>query len=137
MSFIKNDNTSRVYAPGYFLADNEHCERKTREITDSDARVITVNGGGKFMPMGTIYPTNDSNAEGIVYEDVDVTTGSMPGSVVLNGSVYSDRLYDEISEEARTALKAKGFKFITEPTVTRPDVVESSGSIIHDDDMQP
>lgn len=173
MSFTTHNLTSKTYAPGYFLAENENCERKTRQIDSTDERVITVTGGGKYLPMGSIYPTNDGEAIGIVYEDVDVTTGDMPGSVVLRGTVYEDRLavtdvsYSAASPEtgdnpkdkgwyersgeagayvytlttdttvdraktyyekeitrmaatAKTALEALGFKFVTEPTVTRP-----------------
>ncbi len=171
MSFTQNNNNSRVYAPGWFLADNEDCERKTRQIAQSGA--TTAENGTKFVPMGTIYPSNDANATGIVYEDVDVTTGDMPGSVVLKGTVYEGRLavtgasysaaspqtgdnpaangwYERsgtspnyvytlttdttvnsektyyiksdvrMSSAAKTALEALGFKFVTEPTVTRP-----------------
>lgn len=172
MSFISSDKTSKVYAPGWFLADNEACERKTREISQTGA--TTASDGSKYVPMGTIYPANDATAEGIVYEDVDVTNGNMPGSVVLSGVVYEGRLpeavdtyssatvptggnpkelglyersgtspnyvytlttdttagagktyysYDgkQIAAAAKTALEGKGFKFVTEPTVTRPD----------------
>ncbi len=55
-----------------------------------------------------------------MYEDVDVTSGNMPGSVVLRGTVYTDRLPVEIASAAKTALEGKGFRFVTEPTVTRP-----------------
>lgn len=90
MSFTQDNANSRVYAPGWFLADNEDCERKTRTIAQSGA--TTADNGTKFVPMGTIYPSNDGNATGIVYEDVDVTAGDMPGSVVLSGTVYENRL---------------------------------------------
>ena len=91
MSFIKNDTTAKVYAPGYFLAQNdENCVRETREIPASMA--TTAADGTKYVPMGTIFPSNDSNATGIIYEDVDVTTGDMPGSVVTKGIVYEDKL---------------------------------------------
>ena len=88
MSFIGESN-GKTYAPGYFLA-HEECERKTREIPQSMA--TTEANGTKFVKMGTVYPSNDANAVGIVYEDVDVTTGNMPGSVVLKGTVNEDRL---------------------------------------------
>lgn len=117
MSF-NSSTTGKVYAPGWFLADNEDCERKTREIKQAGATM--ADNGGKYVPMGTIYPSNDANAEGIVYEDVDVTTGNMPGSVVLRGTVYTDRLPTAPAAAAKTALEGKGFKFVTEPTVTRP-----------------
>lgn len=88
MSFI-DGGQGKIYAPGYFLA-HEECVRETREIPQSGA--VTAENGGKYVPMGTIFPSNDANAIGIVYEDVDVTTGNMPGSVVTKGVVYEDRL---------------------------------------------
>lgn len=118
MSYIGNGNKGQAYAPGWFLA-KEECTRKTRQI--SAANATTAANGGKYVKMGTIYPSNDQNAEGIVYEDVDVTTGDMPGSVVLKGEVYLDRLPVEIDSDAQTALAAKGFTFIAaSPAVTRP-----------------
>jgi len=122
MSFIGEVDKGVVYAPGYFLA-HEECERKTREIAQTGA--TNVNGR-KYVKMGTIYPANDATAVGIVYEDVDVTTGNMPGSVVLKGVVYKDRLPVAIAANAQTALEAKGFTFInTAPAVTRPDWTNS------------
>lgn len=91
MSFISSDNSSTVHAAGYFLA-HEECVRETKEIAQNSAAVVTANNGTKYVPMGTAYPTNDSNAIGIVYEDVDVTNGNMPGSVVTKGVVNEDRL---------------------------------------------
>lgn len=121
MSF--NAATTGVsYAPGWFLADNEHCTRETRQIAANHAQVKTAANGGKYVPMGAIWPSNDANAVGIVYEDVDVTTGNMPGSVVTAGTVYADRLPTAAASAAKTALEGKGFKFITTtPAVTRPD----------------
>lgn len=117
MSFI-NSNNGNVYAPGWFLTGDELCERHTHQMEQTNA---TDDGnGGKYIPMGTVYPANDETAIGIVYEDVDVTTGDMPGSVVTRGTVYADRLPVAIDTDAQTALEAKGFVFVDEPTVTRP-----------------
>lgn len=92
MSFIKrNATTGKVYAPGHFLADNEKCTRLTFEADASNAQVVT-EGLGKYIPMGTIWPANGSTAKGIVYEDVDVSEGNMPGSLVTSGVVYENRL---------------------------------------------
>lgn len=171
MSFIGAVEKGVVYAPGYFLA-HEECERKTRQIAQTGA--TTADNGSKYVKMGTVYPANDATAEGIVYEDVDVTTGDMPGSVVLKGVVYEDRLpeavdtyssatvptggnpkelglyersgsagayvytlttdttaasgktyysYDgkKIASAVKTALEGKGFTFVTEAEVTRPN----------------
>ena len=119
MSFIQTDTTAKAYAPGYFLKDDENCVRETRQIAQSGA---TSERGGKVVKMGTFYPANSSSTvEGIVYEDVDVTTGDMPGSVVTAGTVYLDKLPAAPESGVQSALEAKGFKFIaTSPTVTRP-----------------
>lgn len=89
MSFIADGRKGAVYAPGYFLA-HEECERRTTEIPTSMA--TTASDGSKYVPMGTIYPSANSSARGIVYEDVDVSTGNMAGSVVYKGTVYESRL---------------------------------------------
>ena len=116
MSFIAS-GTGKVNQYGHFLA-REECTRKTREIPQSLA--TTENDGTKVVKSGTPYPSNDGNCVGFVYEDTDVTTGNMPGSVVLKGNVYEAKLPVELAGAAKTALEALGFVFETEPTVTRP-----------------
>lgn len=118
MSFIEKVQTGQCYAPGWFLANNEDCTRETRQIPQTGA--ITGENGAKYVKMGTVYPSNDANAIGIVYEDVDVTSGDMPGSVVTKGEVYEDRLPVALASAAKTALTGNGFTFKTSPGVTRP-----------------
>lgn len=115
MSFVQNDETSKIYAPGHFLA-HEECVRETREFAQNSTLVQTTDKGGKYVPMGTAYPTNDGNAIGITYEDVDVTTGNMPGSVVTKGVVIEDRLaitdadYDSVTLKDLVSPKAQGWQ---------------------------
>lgn len=90
MSFIGAGHQGQTYAPGWFLVNNEDCSRFTKTIPQSLA--TTAEDGTKYVKMGTAFPSNDANAIGIIYEDVDVTTGNMPGSVVTKGEVYEDRL---------------------------------------------
>jgi hypothetical protein len=90
MSFIAKSE-GQAYEPGYFLA-HEECTRVTKEFAQNSALVKTADNGGKYVPMGTAYPSNDGNAIGITYEDVDVTYGNMPGSVVTAGTVIEDKL---------------------------------------------
>lgn len=116
MSYILNTDGT-TYAPGYFLA-HEECVRKTYEISDSG--ISADANGGKHVKMGTPYPSNNSSCIGLVYEDVDVTSGKMPGSVVLKGVVYEGRLPVVLDAGAKSALEGKGFVFLTEPSVTRP-----------------
>lgn len=124
MSFNQDNTTSKVYAPGYFLA-HEECVRETKQIAQTGA--TTAANGTKYVKMGTLYSVTTGEGAsattdyiGFVYEDVDVTTGNMPGSVVTKGVVYEDRLPAELTAAAKTALEAKGFTFVTEATVTRP-----------------
>lgn len=117
MSFYTENKAAKAYAPGWFLAA-EVCDRLTYQMEQDNAE--TAANGGKYIPMGTVWPANDGTAIGIVYEDVDVTNGDMPGSVVVKGTVYKDRLHVTINSAAQTALEGKGFVFLTEPEVTRP-----------------
>ena len=100
MSFIeKNATVGKTYAPGWFLA-SEDCKRETRQIAQAGA---TSANGGKYQKMGSFYPANNSSTvEGILYEDVDVTSGDMPGSVVTEGIVYLDRLPAGVSFDKDT-----------------------------------
>lgn len=119
MSFIGATEKGRTFAPGWFLESEVGVVRKTRQISQTGA--TTAEDGSKYVKMGTVYPANDATAEGFVYEDIDVTTGDMPGSVVLAGRIYEDRLPAAIATAAKTALTGKGFTFIpTSPAVTRP-----------------
>lgn len=120
MSFNAN-KTGIGYAPGWFLAEEE-CSRETRTIAQNHAQVVTGSDGAKHVPMGAFWPANDSSTvKGIVYEDVDVTAGNMPGSVVLAGTVYLDRLPAAPETGVQAALEAKGFRFFdAAPAVTRP-----------------
>lgn len=121
MSFNMN-KTGVGYAPGWFLAEAE-CSRETRTIAQNHAQVVTGSNGAKHVPMGAFWPANDSSTvKGIVYEDVDVTSGAMPGSVVTKGVVYLDRLPASPESGVQSALEGLGFKFYTTaPTVTRPN----------------
>lgn len=117
MSFIGKTNEGTTYAPGYFIAaGDEAIQRETREISAESALAVTTDEGGKYVPAGTAYPTNDGNAVGILYEDVDVTTGNMPGSVVTGGAtVYEDRLavtgaqYDAVTLKNLVSPKDQGW----------------------------
>lgn len=118
MSFIGKKREGETYAPGYFLAyADEEVVRETRQFAENSALVVTDADGGKHVPMGTAYPTNDAYAVGIAYEDVDVSDGDMPGSVVTgNAVVYEDRLavtsysYDSVTLKNLVSPKKNGWQ---------------------------
>lgn len=117
MSFIQKIS-GRGYAPGFFLADAD-CDRETVQVSASHSQVITLANGTKIVPAGAVIPSNDGNAKGILYEDVEVTTGDMPGSLVTRGVVYEDRLPAAIESTAEAVLP--GIRVITAtPAVVRP-----------------
>lgn len=121
MSFIQSPEfTGKGFNAGYFLVDDENCTRVTAQISASHAAVVTRSDGTKYVPAGSIIPSNNSAAVGILYEDTDVTTGAMPGSIVTAGVVYKDRLPVVVDSDAASAMT--GIQFDTyEPTIARPD----------------
>lgn len=87
-------------------------ERSLRLVTATATQALgTAESGEIFVKAGTIFPSDDSNAEGIVFEDVKVTSGDMPCSIMTAGHVYANRL--SITDNAKTALAAKGIIFET------------------------
>jgi hypothetical protein len=119
MSFIYEKEEGKVYEAGWFLVEDEPVTRETRTIPQTGA--TTAANGSKYVKAGTPFPANGASAVGFVYEDVDVTSGDMAGSVVTKGVIYEDRLPVKLDSAAKTALQGLGFKFVaTSPTVTRP-----------------
>jgi len=119
VSFILG-TTNTAYQPGYFLADAEGCTRETVTVAANHAAVVTKADGSKYVPAGAVIPANGATAKGILYEDVDVSTGNMPGSIVTRGVIYENRLPAALDNAAKSALT--GIKVIaTAPAVTRPD----------------
>lgn len=105
MSFIQ-DEKGITYTPGYFIANgDERITRVTKTIAQEGA--TETADGTKYVKAGTAYPSNDGNAIGILYEDVDVTTGNMPGSVIIGGAtIIEDRL--AITGESYDAVTPAG-----------------------------
>lgn len=121
MSFIATPEFSgKGWEAGYFLVDDENCTRVTTTIAANHAQVVTRSDGTKYVPAGAIIPSNNGNAVGILYENIDVSTGAMPGSIVTAGVVYKNRLPATPESAAIAALT--GITFDTyEPTIERPN----------------
>lgn len=117
MSYIANAQ-GKTFNAGFFLA-HEECTRETHEIMQSLA--TTESDGTKYVKAGTIYPSNDTHAIGIVYEDTDVTNGNVAGSVVTKGEVIEGRLPVALDSDAKTALGGLGFVFVGEGEAIRPE----------------
>ena len=111
MSFIIHDPENIGYQPGWFLASAD-CTRETVQVAQNHTQVKTANNGGKYVPAGSLIAN-----KGLLYEDVDVTSGDMPGSVVTRGIVYADRLPSGTSTSGLSGITV----IVSAPEITRPD----------------
>jgi len=95
-------------------------------ITVSDVGVAANAEGKKIVPAGTILgggvleddtidavkatTTNGvSNAEGLLFNDTDVTYGPAPGALLIHGFVDLGKLPTEPTDEEKAALKQVTF----------------------------
>lgn len=60
--------------------------------------------GAVVKPSGTEFT---GNPIGILYKSVDVTNGDAPASIIVEGYLREDRVFDGYQDEAKTAAKAK------------------------------
>ena len=123
MSFFDGPAKGYGWNAGHFLVNDETCIRQTMTIAANHAQAVTRENGRKVVPAGAVIPANGATAKGILFEDIDVTEGAKPGSVVIAGTIYGGRLPAALASAAATALT--GITVMTEPTITRPytDVV--------------
>ncbi|AOH54480.1 hypothetical protein ABE28_008955 [Peribacillus muralis] len=76
----------------------------------SDTGVVADANGRKIVKAGTILPANDATAAGILFNEVDVTNGPQPGSLMVEGYVHEARLPVAPAAAAKTALKEIKFR---------------------------
>ena len=103
MPYFKKSTHSRVN----FLASSK-VQSFTTKVSDVG---VTPNAEGKKIVLaGTVLPTNDASAKGILYNDVDVTHGPQPGALIVEAYILEARLHTAPTEEAKTALKEIKFR---------------------------
>lgn len=87
-------------------------------ITVDDTGVTVNADGKKIVPAGTIMgggvitdntkkatKSNDANAEGVLFYDVDVTYGPAPGALLIHGFIDLGKLPEAPTADAVEALK--------------------------------
>lgn len=104
-----------------FIASEVGLLQKTRQIV-KDPSAVPDDANRIIVKGGSLYKNADDVAEGIVYEDVDVTNGDMEGSVIIAGRVLLERLSEpaDFTAEIQEALTKNGLYFDHAPEVTRP-----------------
>lgn len=90
-----------------WIARPELFATRTAEIPQSMGK---DENGKKIVKSGTVFPSNDGKAEGIVVNDIDVTNGPTPGAILTHGYVIESRLPEQVAAEAKTALKLISFE---------------------------
>lgn len=90
----------------------------TLAITVDDTGVVANEEGKKIVPAGTILgggiiqdqsklaiKANDATAEGVLFNDTDVTYGPASGALLIHGFIDSSKLPEVPSAEAKETLK--------------------------------
>lgn len=94
-------------------------------INKDNYNVQTDDLGRKYVPAGTVYPTNDAKAVGITVNDVYVSEdgSNQMVAVMREGWVLSQRLTPTPSADAIKAMTAINFKDLntTADTTTPAD----------------
>ncbi|MBO5704537.1 MAG: hypothetical protein J6R99_00795 [Alphaproteobacteria bacterium] len=83
--------------PDHYVAIARKCDKQSELATVEDGRYI--------VKAGTIYPSNDAKATGVVLNDYDVTDGEVAMAVVMHGFIQKSKLPVAPAEAAVTALK--------------------------------
>lgn len=74
-----------------------------QKFSQDSSLAVNVNGR-KIIKAGTIYPSNDASALGIVFNDLDVTEGDQNGAILVFGFVKTNALPVAPTAAAKSAL---------------------------------
>lgn len=85
------------------LAFPDHYVAKAVTAQQNSELAVEV-GNRKVVKAGTVWPSNDENAEGIVLNDMYVTNGDASGAVVIHGFIKGTALPEPVSEAAAAKL---------------------------------
>lgn len=91
----------------HILAMPDHYVSIARKATKAkEAGGMVVKEGDRFIiKAGTIYPSNDNKAIGVVLQDYDVTESDASMAIVLHGFIRADRLPIPPSDAALKNLR--------------------------------
>lgn len=98
---IAYDSAKHILAmPDHYVS----IARKAAKATEAGDMV--VKEGDRFIiKAGTIYPSNDNKAIGVVLQDYDVTESDASMAIVLHGFIRADRLPAQPSDAALKNLR--------------------------------
>lgn len=101
---IAYDSAKHILAmPDHYVSIARKATKATK-ATEADGMV--VKEGDRFIiKAGTIYPSNDNKAIGVVLQDYDVTESDASMAIVLHGFIRVDRLPTQPSDAALKNLR--------------------------------
>lgn len=112
----------------HILAMPDHYVSIARKATKAtEAGDMVVKEGDRFIiKAGTIYPSNDNKAIGVVLQDYDVTESDASMAIVLHGFIRVDRLPARPSDAALKNLRMIYF-LKDDMTILQPTNASVSG----------
>ena len=128
---VDYNHTDYTTAKGV-LVFPDHYVSVAHTFKKDDAAAVTQDGR-KIIKAGTLYPSNDSSAIGIVWADYDVTDGDRTGALIIHGFVKTKALPVIPSSAAKGALKMIQFlplQAVT-PTMTAQGIKITAGEAIN------
>lgn len=81
----------------------------TESIDSTNYNVQTDENGRKYVPAGTVYPTNDAKAIGVTIDDVYVDHNPALVGVIRAGWLLKDKLPVAPTREAMAAMASIHF----------------------------
>lgn len=81
----------------------------TESIDSTNYNVQVDDNGRKYVPAGTVYPTNDAKAIGVTIDDAYVDHNPALVGVIRAGWLLKDKLPVAPSSEAMTAMASIHF----------------------------
>lgn len=98
---VYNEPTKQILAiPDHYVA----LAQMHLQASSEEAGLAVLENGRYIVKAGTIYPSNDADAEGVILNDYDVTDGDAHMAVVYHGFVKQEALPEEPTALAVTAL---------------------------------
>lgn len=119
---IAYDSAKHILAmPDHYVS----IARKAAKATKAGDMV--VKEGDRFIiKAGTIYPSNDNKAIGVVLQDYDVTESDASMAIILHGFIRADRLPIQPSDAALKNLRMIYF-LKNDMTILQPADTSVSG----------
>lgn len=101
---IAYDSAKHILAmPDHYVSI---ARKATKATKATEAGGMVVKEGDRFIiKAGTIYPSNDNKAIGVVLQDYDVTESDASMAIVLHGFIRADRLPTQPSDAALKNLR--------------------------------